>query len=154
MSLFILAFLSLLVLLIFFSTYFKGNAIVAVLATVLIVVLLGALAFQIPDARTRSIFIVFYCITLLILLITRFKVNAFLAFLLLSILAGMMLGIDVSKITGAIQKGIGDMLGSLAIVVVCGAMIGKLTADSGAAQCIASGMMKLFGERYIQWALM
>ena len=46
------------------------------------------------------------------------------------------------------------MLGSLIIVVVAGAMLGKLTAESGAAQRIASGMMKLFGARYIQWALL
>jgi len=65
-----------------------------------------------------------------------------------------MLGIEVSKITASIQKGLGDMLGSLVIVVASGAMLGKLTAESGAAQQIASGLMKLFGERYIHWALM
>src|ERR1044072_566711 len=101
-----------------------------------------------------SLIIIFFCIALLILLITQFKVNAFLAFLIISVLAGLLLGIEVPKITGSIQKGIGDMLGSLVIVVVCGAMLGKLAADSGAAQQIASGMMRLFGRRYIQWALM
>src|SRR6478735_561888 len=100
------------------------------------------------------IFIVLFCIGLLILFITRFKINAFLAFLIISILAGLLLGMDVTKITGSVQKGLGDMLASLVIVVVCGAMLGKLAADSGAAQQIASGLMKLFGERYIQWALM
>ncbi len=101
-----------------------------------------------------SIIIILFCIAVLILLITQFKINAFLAFLVVSILAGLMLGIEVSKITASIQKGLGDMLGSLVIVVACGAMLGKLAAESGAAQQIASGMMKLFGERYIQWALM
>lgn len=101
-----------------------------------------------------SILIVFFCIVILVVLITRFKVNAFLAFLAISILAGLLLGIDVSQITGSIQKGIGDMLGSLIIVIVGGAMLGKLVAESGGAQRIASGMMYLFGERYIQWALM
>lgn len=101
-----------------------------------------------------SILIVFICIGILVLLITRFKLNAFLAFLLISILAGLLLGIDAGQITGSIQKGIGDMLGSLVIVIVGGAMLGKLVAESGGAQRIASGMMYLFGERYIQWALM
>jgi len=100
-----------------------------------------------------SIFIVLLCIAILVLLITQFKVNAFLAFLLISILAALLLGIDVSEVTGSIQKGIGDMLGSLVIVIVGGAMLGKLVAESGGAQRIASGMMYLFGERYIQWAL-
>ena len=39
-------------------------------------------------------------------------------------------------------------------MVVAGAMLGKLAAESGAAQRIASGLMKLFGEGYIQWALL
>ncbi len=46
------------------------------------------------------------------------------------------------------------MLGSLAVVVICGAMLGKLVAESGAAQQITGGLMKLFGESKIQWALM
>jgi Gnt-I system high-affinity gluconate transporter len=101
-----------------------------------------------------SLIIILICIALLIVLITQFKINAFLAFLIISILAGLLLGIDPGKITAALQKGVGDMLGSLVIVVVCGAMLGKLAADSGAAQRIASGLMNMFGEKYIHWALM
>jgi Gnt-I system high-affinity gluconate transporter len=101
-----------------------------------------------------SIVIILFCIALLIILITVFKVNAFLSFLLISILTGFLLGIPLTEISGHVQKGIGDMLGSLVIVVVCGAMLGKLAADSGAAQRIASGLMDLFGAKYIQWALM
>ena len=101
-----------------------------------------------------SILIVLICIAILVLLITQFKVNAFLAFLIISILAGLLLGIDAGTITRSIQIGIGDMLGSLVIVIVGGAMLGKLVAESGGAQRIASGLMYLFGPRYIQWALM
>jgi Gnt-I system high-affinity gluconate transporter len=101
-----------------------------------------------------TILIVLFCIVLLVLLITYFKINPFLAFLIISILAGLLLGIDASKISASVQKGIGDMLGSLVIVIVSGAMLGKLVAESGAAQRIATGMMHLFGERYIHWALM
>jgi Gnt-I system high-affinity gluconate transporter len=98
--------------------------------------------------------IVLFCLALLVLLISYYKINTFLAFLVVSILAGLLLGLDVSKISGSVQKGIGDMLGSLAVVVICGAMLGKLVAESGAAQQITGGLMKLFGERRMQWALM
>jgi Gnt-I system high-affinity gluconate transporter len=101
-----------------------------------------------------SILIIVLSIVLLILLISQFKVNAFLAFLIVSIFAGLLLGIDVSRISASVQKGLGDMLGSLVVVVACGAMLGKLTADSGAAQQIASGLMRIFGERNMQWAMM
>lgn len=101
-----------------------------------------------------SILIIVVCIALLVVLISYFKVNAFLSFLVVSILAGLLLGIEVSKISSSVQKGLGDMLGSLAIVVIAGAMLGKLVADSGAAQRISSGLTKLFGEKNLQWALM
>lgn len=101
-----------------------------------------------------SILIALLCIVLLIILISYFKVNAFLAFLITSIAAGLVLGIDASTIISSVQKGIGDMFGSLVIVIVAGAMLGKLVAESGAAQQIATGIMKLFGEKYVQWALM
>lgn len=101
-----------------------------------------------------SILIIVLCIALLILLISQFKINAFLAFLFVSILAGLLLGLDVSRITSSVQKGIGDMLGSLVVIIVAGAMLGKLVAESGAAQKISASLMNLFGQKYIQWALM
>lgn len=101
-----------------------------------------------------TLFIVVGAILLLVLLTTWGKVNAFIAFLLVSILAGILLGIPLSGITKSLQKGVGDILGSLIMVIVFGAMLGKLVAASGAAQKIASVMMKIFGRKYIQWGLM
>ena len=97
--------------------------------------------------------IIFLCIAGLVLMITWGKINPFLAFLIISITAGLLLGIPFNKIIASVQKGIGDTLGSLVIIIALGAMLGKLVADSGAAQKIASVMMKAFGLKYIQWAL-
>jgi len=93
-------------------------------------------------------------ILLLVVLISWGKINAFLAFLVVSIATGLCLGIGFDQITGAVYKGIGDTLGQLAIIIVLGAMLGKIVAESGAAQQIATTMMSIFGEKYIQWALM
>ncbi|MDP4150742.1 MAG: gluconate:H+ symporter [Bacteroidota bacterium] len=101
-----------------------------------------------------NILIVLLGIVLLVLLITWGKVNAFLAFLVVSLLTGLLLGIPFQTVTTSVYKGIGDTLGPLAIVIVLGAMLGKLVAESGAAQQIATVMMTAFGEKYIQWALM
>lgn len=101
-----------------------------------------------------TLLIIAFCIVLLVLLITWGKTNAFLAFLIVSLLAGWMLGIPVNKLAGAVEKGMGDTLGSLTAVIMMGAMLGKLVAESGAAQQIASSLMKIFGAKYIQWALM
>jgi Gnt-I system high-affinity gluconate transporter len=100
------------------------------------------------------ILIVALCILLLVLLITWGKINPFLAFLATSMLAGVLLGIPLAHIAQSVQKGIGDTLGSLVVIIALGAMLGKLVAESGAAQKIADVMMGLFGARYIQWGLM
>ncbi|WP_029283602.1 gluconate:H+ symporter [Pedobacter sp. R20-19] len=100
-----------------------------------------------------TILIVILCIALLIILISAFKVNAFLAFLAVSFLAALALGLPPAKIPSMIEKGMGDVLGSLAIVIIAGAMLGKLVAESGAAQKIAKVSMDAFGPKYIQWAM-
>jgi Gnt-I system high-affinity gluconate transporter len=60
-----------------------------------------------------TVFIVLICILTLVLLISWGKINAFLAFLIVAIGTGLMLGIPLNKITQSVQKGIGDTLGSL-----------------------------------------
>lgn len=100
-----------------------------------------------------ALIVILFCITLLILLVSWAKVNPFLAFLPVSILAGLLLGIPITKVMGSVQKGLGDTLGQLTIIVCLGAMLGKLIAASGAAQKIAGVLVNAVGEKYIQWAL-
>ena len=89
----------------------------------------------------------------LILLISYFKINAFLSFLLVSIATGLALGIPLDGIVKSVEKGIGSIMGSLTLILVLGAMLGKLVAESGAADRIAAVMVKLFGEKYMRWGL-
>lgn len=100
-----------------------------------------------------SFIILFSGILLLILLITWFKVNAFLSFLLVSLGIGFANGMSVTAVTDSVQKGMGDLLGSLLVILVVGAMLGKLIADNGAAQRIVTTLMNTFGKKYIMWAL-
>jgi Gnt-I system high-affinity gluconate transporter len=53
----------------------------------------------------------------------------------------------------SVTKGLGDTLGSLVIVIVLGAMLGKLVAESGAAQQVAAVFQNLFGTKYLVWAM-
>ena len=92
-------------------------------------------------------------IILLILLIAWAKLNTFLAFLLVSILMGLCNAMPVDKVAAAMQKGIGDILGSLSIILCLGAMLGKLIAESGAAQKITTSLVDAFGKKYIMWAM-
>ncbi len=100
-----------------------------------------------------SIIIILLSIILLVLLVSWAKVNTFIAFLLVAIFTGLFLGIPLDKITSSVQKGLGDTLSSITIIICTGAMLGKLVADSGAAQKIAEVLVGFFGVKHIQWAL-
>lgn len=100
-----------------------------------------------------SFIIILIALALLIVLISYFKVDAFLSFILVSILTAIGLEIPLDKIPETVDKGIGGILGSLTLIIVLGAMLGKLVAESGAAQKIADVMVATFGTKYIQWGL-
>lgn len=89
----------------------------------------------------------------LIILVVVVKLDTFISFLLVSIGLGIACGMDIHSISSAIQKGIGNILGSLVIILGFGAMLGKLVADSGAAQQITASLTKLFGIKYMQWGM-
>ncbi|MFA9198996.1 MAG: gluconate:H+ symporter [Aquirufa sp.] len=98
--------------------------------------------------------IVIASLGLLVLLITYWKVNSFISFLLVSIFAGVCFGLPLPDIAKSIQKGLGDTLGSLVVILVLGAMLGKLVAASGAARQISGTLIDLFGLSNITWGLM
>ena len=93
-------------------------------------------------------------ILLLVLLVAGFRLNTFIAFLVVCLFMGLALKMDINAITQSITTGIGKTLGGLVTIIVFGSMLGKLVAESGAAQRIANGLMHLFGRKYIQWSLM
>jgi Gnt-I system high-affinity gluconate transporter len=99
------------------------------------------------------ILILVICIVTLILLITWVRLNVFLTFLIISIMAALLLGMPLPHIVQSVNKGLGDMLGSLVIIIALGAMLGKLVGVSGAAQKVATSMRNAFGEKYITWAM-
>lgn len=101
-----------------------------------------------------DIFSVLASIALLVLLITWVKIHPFLAFLVTSLVAGVLLGIPIEDIPKTLERGIGNTLGGLIVIICLGAMFGKLISESGAAQQISSSLIKLFGKKHITWALM
>ncbi|MGB6153014.1 MAG: gluconate:H+ symporter [Pricia sp.] len=92
-------------------------------------------------------------IILLFILIAHFKLNAFISFILVSLLVGVAEGMDFLTAIKSIQNGIGNTLGYLILILGLGAMLGKLVADSGAAQRITMQLVAKFGKKNIQWAV-
>lgn len=92
-------------------------------------------------------------VALLVLLIAAVRVPPFVAFIITAVVAALLLGMPLPKIPASIEHGVGDLLGSLAGVIVLGAMFGKLIADSGAAQRIAETLIRLFGQKRLPIAM-
>ncbi|MEP7266543.1 MAG: gluconate:H+ symporter [Saprospiraceae bacterium] len=99
------------------------------------------------------ILIVLLILAVLILLIIWAKIHPFIAFLIVSVLAALVLGMDTVAIGKALEKGVGGILGPVFSVVILGAMLGKIIASSGAAQKISESLVGLFGEKNLPWAL-
>jgi len=100
------------------------------------------------------IFSIICCLAILIVLIAVLKFHPFLAFIIVSLLLGWWLGIPVEKLTASVKTGIGNILGDLVVIICLGAMLGKLVAETGAAQQISGTLVKAFGEKRLQWAMM
>lgn len=100
-----------------------------------------------------SLFIALSGILLLVLLIGYFKLDTFISFVLVSVGIGLAEGMDPLTISQSVQDGIGGVLGFLVVILGFGAMLGKLVADSGAAQRITLSLTQAFGDKYIKWAL-
>ena len=92
-------------------------------------------------------------IVILFILIVKCKLNSFLSLIFVAIFMGFALGLSVDDIVPSITKGLGGTLGGLAIVVSFGAMLGKLMADSGGAQRIATTLIDTFGVKNVRWAV-
>jgi len=99
------------------------------------------------------ILVVIAGISLLLFLIIRSKLHAFVALLLVSLLVGIAAGMPLQKVIESIQNGMGGTLGFVAVVVGLGAMFGQMLEVSGGAERLAQTLIKKFGENKAQWAL-
>ncbi|MBT5506786.1 MAG: gluconate transporter, partial [Flammeovirgaceae bacterium] len=75
-------------------------------------------------------------IFLLLFLITFVKLDTFISFILVCLFVGIVGGLPLEETVTTVQLGIGKTLGSLVIILGFGAMLGKLIAESGAADKI------------------
>ncbi|PWV86838.1 gluconate transporter [Pantoea ananatis] len=92
-------------------------------------------------------------VLLLLFLVMKARMHAFLALMLVSVGAGLLSGMPLDNIAETMQKGMGGTLGFLAIVVALGAMFGKILHETGAVDQIAIRMLKTFGENRAHFAM-
>ncbi len=96
----------------------------------------------------------FGAVGLLLFLILYFRMHAFLAMMLSAFAMGLAAGMKPAALLKSIQAGFGDALGSIAIVLGLGAMIGAYLENSGGGIALADWLIRLFGRDKSAWAML
>jgi len=102
----------------------------------------------------QLLFAVFAGITLLLFLILKLKIQAFLSLLIVCIAVGILAGMPATEILETMKDGMGSTLGFVATVVGLGALFGGVLEQSGGAQRLASFLLKKTGDKRAPWAMM
>jgi GntP family gluconate:H+ symporter len=92
-------------------------------------------------------------VVLLLVAVIKFKIPAFLALLVVSVAVALVAGIPLQDIIKTVTEGMGGTLGSVAILVGLGAMLGKMIEISGGAQALAGKFTSILGPRRVIAAL-
>lgn len=86
-------------------------------------------------------------IALILVLVIVFKLHAFLTLILVSLVTAFATGIPAGEIVPSLVDSFGGTLGSVALLIALGAMLGKLVESSGGAKVLAEKMVSIFGEK-------
>lgn len=92
-------------------------------------------------------------VLLLLFLIMKVKLHAFLALVLVSLGVALAAGIPLEDVVSTMTSGFGSTLASVALLVGLGAMLGRLLEFSGGAQVLADSLVRRFGEQRAPLAL-
>lgn len=92
-------------------------------------------------------------ITVIVLLITKFKLHAFLALTLGSLALGAAAGAPLDKAIASFTTGLGSTVAGVGVLIALGAILGKLLADSGGADQIVDTILTRAGGRAMPWAM-
>ena len=104
-------------------------------------------------SSTQLIFAAIGGIAVIVLLITWFKLHAFLALMIGAIGVGIAAGLGAGASVAAFAKGFGDTMGGVGILIGLGAMYGKLLADSGGADRIVDTLVRRSSVRALPWMM-
>lgn len=95
-------------------------------------------------------------IAVIVLLITKFKMHAFLALTIGSLALGAFAGAPLDKVIESFSAGLGDTVAGVGVLIALGAILGKLLADSGGADQIVDTILAKAGKsggKAMPWAM-
>jgi len=92
-------------------------------------------------------------IAVIVLLITKFKMHAFLALTIGSLALGSFAGAAPAKTIASFTAGLGSTVAGVGVLIALGAILGKLLADSGGADQIVDTILARTSKRAMPWAM-
>src|ERR1041385_4783483 len=103
--------------------------------------------------NARLLLIALIAVSGLIILVGRFKLNAFVALMLASLFVGLCSGMKPAAVPKGFLEGMGKVLGDIAMVIGLGTVLGKMLAESGGAEVIANRLVRALGQKRLDWAI-
>lgn len=85
-------------------------------------------------------------IALLLLLIIKFKLHPFLSLLISALTIGLGAGMPVPTLVSTVEKGAGETLQGIVLLIGLGSLFGGILEVSGGARCVAQTLIDRFGE--------
>ncbi|WP_327134700.1 GntP family permease [Streptomyces sp. NBC_01343] len=92
-------------------------------------------------------------IAVIVLLITRLKLHAFLALTVGSLALGVFAGAPLDKTITSFTAGLGATVAGVGVLIALGAILGRLLADSGGADEIVDTILAKAKGRAMPWAM-
>ena len=89
----------------------------------------------------------------LIVMIAVVKLNPVITLFITALALAIVTGMPLTTLIKSFETGMGGTLGHIAIIVALGTMLGKMMAESGAADRIAYTLVRVFGEKNVPWAM-
>lgn len=105
-------------------------------------------------STTGLILLAVFGVALLLFLVIKTKLQAFIALLVVSYIIGLLSGMSPEKVLQAVSDGMGGTVAEIAVIIGVGAMFGEVLKVSGGAERLAMTLMDKFGEKRVNWALM
>lgn len=92
-------------------------------------------------------------IALLVFLVMKTKIHAFIALIVSASVIGLVAGMTPPNVANAITDGFGGTLGSIGIVIGFGVMLGRVMEVAGASERLAYSFVKMLGKKREDWAM-
>ncbi|WP_367434230.1 GntT/GntP/DsdX family permease [Streptomyces celluloflavus] len=92
-------------------------------------------------------------IAVIVLLITKFKLHAFLSLIIGSLVLGAVAGAPLDKAIASFSSGLGATVAGTGVLIALGAILGKLLADSGGADEIVDTILAKASKKAMPWAM-